>query len=217
MSSRIELLGQSTYRYRALTLPMSGLTHAAKRNTTGSMNRYRAVAGVALALAMYGLTPRQTAAQSTRDSAIVLAALGSDIREHYRDIPLFVFVAFDRARDVGIGKRENYYFPSVMDEEAWPLKILASSAAAELLEPSRLKSLDGTVRPVLRILTLGSIIWSADTCSILLRIETPARGPRGKSETVLWRYTFKSVPAGIPAIESRAIVFTAEIFYGSGR
>jgi hypothetical protein len=156
---------------------------------------------------------RPAHAQTTRDSAFVIATLGADLRVRFSGVPLVVTLAVDNSREAGIATAQDYSFADVSSDAAWPMRLLASTANAALSQHGAVNGETvnrpgGPKSPVTRILTLGRINFTETTSAIRLRIQTP---PFGTSEETVWQYTISRNASGPSSVVARKLLFSAEI------
>lgn len=155
-------------------------------------------------------------AQTTRDSALAIAALGADIRSRFNEAPLVVLLAVDNSGERGFAGPNDYTLPKIGSEAAWQIRLLASTAQAAIVEPGTYKEgvdglpSPGPAKPTTRILTLGRISCGGNVCKVLLRIETPP-SKRGISENTLWLFTVSQAPSLQSVVTERRLVFSAEL------
>lgn len=159
---------------------------------------------------------RISEAQSVRDSAVVIAAVGADLRQRFGETPLMIVFAVDNSGEGRLAEKKDYSFPLPSSEDAWAIRLLASAAHAGIADEKSFASIEGRSRPIPRLVTLGRVTWDGSSCYVLLRIETPPWGPRKATENTVWRYTIRRAVAGLPTVDARDLLFSAEILYPAG-
>ena len=157
--------------------------------------------------ALAGVSP-PAQGQSNRDTAIVIAALGADMRSRLGDVPIRVVPGIDTAGTEGFADQRNIAILDPEADAAWTIRLFASAAKGDIG-----RTFDGLATPpgaIPRIITLGLLRCDMNVCNVLIRVDTPPHGRRNVAESTVWRYTLAQ-QRGVQKVVGRELRFSAEI------